>query len=71
MLSYVNRVAFELFGLSVYWYAIIIVSGVILAIFLSSREAQRVGMRRDDVSDFMLLGLPLAFYWCPLVLYFI
>ncbi|MGO2629599.1 MAG: prolipoprotein diacylglyceryl transferase family protein, partial [Enterococcus italicus] len=44
MLSYVNRVAFELFGLSVYWYAIIIVSGVILAIFLSSREAQRVGM---------------------------
>lgn len=61
MLSYVNRVAFKLFGLSIYWYAIIIVSGVILAIFLSSREAQRVGMRRDDVSDFMLLGLPLAF----------
>lgn len=61
MLSYVNRVAFELFGLSIYWYAIIIVSGIILAIFLSSRESERVGMRRDDVSDFMLLGLPLSF----------
>ncbi|MCJ0554131.1 prolipoprotein diacylglyceryl transferase, partial [Enterococcus cecorum] len=28
MLSQVNRVAFELFGLPIYWYALIIVSSI-------------------------------------------
>ena len=61
MIGYVNRVAFELFGLSIYWYAVIIISGVVIAMVLSSREAERVGMRADDVTDFMLVGLPLSF----------
>lgn len=61
MIGYVNRVAFELFGLSIYWYAVIIISGVVIAMVLSSREAERVGMKADDVTDFMLVGLPLSF----------
>ena len=61
MLGAVNRVAFELFGLAIYWYAIIIISGVIIAMWLSTRESLRVGMRKDDVSDFMLGALPLSF----------
>lgn len=61
MIGYVNRVAFELFGLSIYWYAVIIISGVVIAMVLSSREAERVGMKADDVTDFMLIGLPLSF----------
>ncbi len=60
MLGLVNRVAFELFGLTIYWYAIIIVSGVIIAMWLSTREAVRVGLKPDDVTDFMLIGLPVA-----------
>jgi phosphatidylglycerol:prolipoprotein diacylglycerol transferase len=60
MLALVNRVAFELFGLPIYWYAIIIVSGVIIAMWLSTREAVRVGLKADDVSDFMLIGLPIS-----------
>lgn len=58
--SVIDRVAFNFFGLPVYWYAVIIVSGVIIAMWLSSREAVRVGMKADDVTDFMLVGLPLA-----------
>lgn len=57
----VNRVAFDLFGLPIYWYAIIMVSSIALAMYLSSREAVRVGMKADDVFDFMLIGLPLSF----------
>ncbi|MCD5002738.1 prolipoprotein diacylglyceryl transferase [Enterococcus saccharolyticus] len=57
----VNRVAFELFGIAIYWYAIIIISGVVIAMWLSTRESLRVGMRQDDVSDFMLVALPIAF----------
>lgn len=60
MLALVNRVAFELFGLPIYWYAIIIVSGVIIAMWLSTREAVRVGLKADDVTDFMLIGLPVS-----------
>ena len=60
MIGLVNRVAFELFGLPIYWYAIIIVSGVIIAMWLSTREAVRVGLKPDDVTDFMLIGLPVA-----------
>ncbi|MGX7197201.1 prolipoprotein diacylglyceryl transferase [Enterococcus olivae] len=61
MIGAVNRVALEVFGLEIYWYAIIIISGVIIAMWLSTREAVRVGMRKDDVSDFMLGALPLSF----------
>jgi phosphatidylglycerol:prolipoprotein diacylglycerol transferase len=60
MLGQVNPVAFNLFGIAVYWYAVIIVSGIVLAVWLSSREAVRVGLKEDDVIDFMLWGLPSA-----------
>lgn len=60
MLAQVNSIAFRLFGIPVYWYAIIIVSGIALAVWLSSREAVRVGLKEDDVFDFMLWGLPAA-----------
>ena len=57
--SSINSIAFRLFGIPVYWYAIIIVSGIALAVWLSSREAVRVGLK-EDVFDFMLWGLPAA-----------
>ena len=60
MVGMIDRVAFRLFGLEIYWYALIIVSAVILAMWLASREAVRVGLKADDVTDFMLVGLPLA-----------
>ncbi len=61
MIGMVNRVAFEIFGIAIYWYAIIIISGVVIAMWLSSREAVRAGLLADDVSDFMLAALPLSF----------
>ena len=60
MLAQLSPVAFRLFGIAVYWYAVIIVSGIIIAVWLSSREAVRVGMKSDDVVDFMIWGLPSA-----------
>lgn len=60
MLAQLSPVAFRILGVEIYWYAIIIVSGIILAVWLSSREAVRVGMKSDDVVDFMIWGLPSA-----------
>ena len=60
ILGTVNGVAFNLFGLEVKWYGIIIVTGMVLAVWLATREAKRVGLREDDIIDFMFWGLPLS-----------
>lgn len=60
MVAQINRVAFELFGLQIYWYAIIIVSGIALALWMSNREAVRVGLKEDDMTNFILWALPIA-----------
>ena len=60
MLAQIDRVAFDLLGFPIYWYALLIVSGIAIAMWLSSREAVRVGLKKDDVTDFMLWGLPIA-----------
>ena len=61
-LATINPVAFRFFGLDVNWYGIIIVSGIILAVFLATREAQRVGFKEDDIIDFMFWALPAAIF---------
>ena len=60
MVAQINRVAFELFGLQIYWYAIIIVSGIAIALWLANREALRVGLKEDDMTNFILWALPIA-----------
>ena len=60
MVAQINRVAFELFGLQIYWYAIIIVSGIALALWMSNREAVRVGLKEDDMTNFILWALPIV-----------
>ncbi|MGX2943881.1 prolipoprotein diacylglyceryl transferase [Enterococcus alishanensis] len=58
--GYLNRTAFTIFGLPIYWYAILIVSGIAIALWLSTREAPRVGLKSDDFSNFLLFALPIA-----------
>lgn len=60
VLSQVNPVAFQFGGLSIRWYALIIVSGIALAVWLAMKEAVRVGMKEDDIIDFILWALPFA-----------
>ena len=60
MIGQINRPAFELFGLQIYWYAIIIVSGIAIALWLANREALRVGLKEDDMTNFILWALPIA-----------
>lgn len=60
MLLSVNPVAFNLFGIDIMWYAIIIVSAIVLVSRLASKEAVKVGLREDDVVDLMLWALPIS-----------
>lgn len=54
----INRVAFSVFGIDIYWYAIIITAGMISAILFSMRQAKNVGLTSDNVLDIALLGIP-------------
>ncbi len=61
MAAYIDPTAFTFFGIDIKWYAIIIVSGIVLAVWLANKEAVKVGLREDDITDFILWALPLAF----------
>ncbi len=55
-----DRVAVTLFGRPIYWYAIIIVCGFLLAWFYCSRKAPKLGIKSDDLVDLLLFAVPLA-----------
>ena len=55
-----NPVALQLGPISIRWYAICIVSGLILAVYLSMKEAPRKKIDPDAIIDFILVAFPLA-----------
>ena len=55
-----SRVAFSLFGVDVYWYGILIVTGMILAVYLSSKEIEKIGGDPDLIYDLAIWLLPAA-----------
>ena len=55
-----NPVALQLGPISIRWYAICIVSGLILAVYLSMKEAPRKKIDPDTIIDFILIAFPLA-----------
>lgn len=55
-----NRVAFSPFGFPIYWYAIIIVTGFLLAWGYCSHKGPKFGITSDDVVDMLIFAVPLA-----------
>ena len=55
-----NRVAFEVLGRPIYWYGVIIASGLLLAVFLCIRWSGRFGVNEDQIIDMMLFAVPAA-----------
>lgn len=55
-----NPVAFELFGMEVRWYGIIISLGLLLASIVAMREAKRVGIEEESILDLLLVAVPSA-----------
>ncbi|MBQ6795789.1 MAG: prolipoprotein diacylglyceryl transferase [Clostridia bacterium] len=50
----------SIFGFKIYWYAIIIALGMLVAIALASFEFKKRGYTGDDLADFVLFGIPLG-----------
>lgn len=55
-----SNVAFEIFGKPIYWYAIIIVCGIIAAFIVASFIAKKKGYNVDLLIDYLLIALPLG-----------
>ena len=51
-----NRVAFEIFGFQVFWYAIIIAAGLVLAVVYCTIRGKKFGLTSDDIFDVALYG---------------
>ncbi|HEK9990344.1 TPA: prolipoprotein diacylglyceryl transferase [Streptococcus equi subsp. zooepidemicus] len=56
----INPIAFKLGPLSLHWYAVCILVGLLLAVYLAAKEAPRKKMTSDDIIDFILIAFPLA-----------
>ncbi len=52
----INRVAFTIFDFNVYWYAIIIAAGLLLAVLYCSLRGKKYGFTSDDITDIALIG---------------
>lgn len=55
-----NPVAFEIFGIAVRWYGILISLGMLLGIIIAYFEAKRLGYNPDDIIDLALWAIPAA-----------
>ena len=55
-INHLDRVAFTLFGIDVYWYGIIIACGMILGLYVTLREAKRTGQDPDFYIDTVLIS---------------
>ena len=56
----VNPVAFTLFGWDIYWYGILIATGVLLALFYGMKNGDRLGINTNHIFDSFLVVLPVS-----------
>lgn len=56
----INRVAFEIFGISIYWYGVIIAFGFLLAVLLAMKDSKKFGLEPDNIIDLVLFATPVA-----------
>ena len=65
----INRVAFKLFGIDIYWYGILIAVGVVLGFLYAMKRSKKVGLISDHVFDIAFIAIILGFvgarvYYC-------
>ena len=54
---FINRVAFNIFGLDIYWYALLIMTGFLLALLYARLSHKTFDVKMDPLIDVVLVGL--------------
>ena len=60
MMGHPDPIAFEIAGVEIRWYGILIASAMLLAVLISCRRAPQHGLTDDDVLDVSLWMLPIG-----------
>ena len=55
-----SNISITIFGVHLYWYSLIIMSGVLLGFWISTRLTRRRGYNSNLIMDVLLLGIPLG-----------
>jgi phosphatidylglycerol:prolipoprotein diacylglycerol transferase len=53
-----NPVAFEIFGISVRWYGIIMAAGILMGLLVALRETKRLGFDENIILDLVIFAIP-------------
>ena len=53
----INPIAISIFGINIYWYGIIIVSGILLGLYLAKKDDGLHGIKYSDVIDFVTIAV--------------
>lgn len=56
----VNSVAINIFGIDIYWYAILIVSAFIIAIILCKRDDKKYGIDFENILEVLIIVIPVS-----------
>ena len=56
----ISRVAFEIFGKPIFWYAIIIATGFLLAVFYGLKRSSEFSLSEDNIMNMLVLAVPFA-----------
>lgn len=56
----ISRVAFEIFDRPIYWYAIIIASGFLLAVYYGMKRSREFSLTEDNITGMLIVAAPLA-----------
>lgn len=59
-MPHIDRMAFSLFGIPVYWYGLMITSGVLMGLLLTSIREKRFGLPKDTSINLALWVVPVA-----------
>ncbi|MDA3732462.1 prolipoprotein diacylglyceryl transferase [Niameybacter massiliensis] len=57
---HIDQVAFTVFGIPIYWYGIILTSGILLGLAISMYIAKKEGVSPDHIFDFLLYDIVFA-----------
>lgn len=56
----IDRIFFQYGNFTIYWYSVIIITGVIIGLLLANKEADRLGLKKDIITDLMVFVIPVA-----------
>ena len=55
-----SRIFIKLGPITIYWYGVIIATGLFLGLYLATKEADRLGLKKDLIIDLIVFAAPIA-----------